>query len=151
MTKINTSRCLLGGIVAAVIIDVIEGAVNGALLKDDWAAAMKALGKSGEIPGAAIAIYNLGGLLVGIIGVWLACALISRYGSNSTTAAKAGLVVWALFSGIPNMMLMPSGVIPGSLMGYAVVTDFIAILLGVMMGARLYREEPAPIGSAAHA
>jgi hypothetical protein len=151
MTKINTGRCLLGGIVAALIIDVMEGVVNGAVLKADWAATMKALGKSGEVSGGAIAIYNVGGLLVGIIGVWLACALISRYGSNSTTAAKAGLVCWALFSAIPNLMLLPSGVIPGHLMAYAVFTDFLALMLGIMMGARLYREEPAPVASTAHA
>ena len=96
MTKINTGRALLGGVVAALIINLIEWVMNGVVLKADWEAAMQALGKSGEVTGLAIAIYNIGGLLEGIIGVWLYCALISRYGAGSTTAAKAGLVVWAL-------------------------------------------------------
>src|SRR5690349_6239113 len=98
MKKINTARALLGGFVAAVIINLIEGVMNGAVLKDDWKAAMVALGKPGEVTGAAIALYNVGGLLYGIIGVWLYCALIGRYGAGSKTAAKAGLVVWALAS-----------------------------------------------------
>jgi len=151
MTKINTGRALLGGIVAAVIIDLIEGVMNGVVLKNDWAAAMQALGRPTEVTGTAIAIYNFGGLLYGIIGVWLASALISRYGGSSITAAKAGLVVWALASALPNLMLTPSGMIPGPLMASAVVTDFIAMLLGIMMGARLYREAESPVAQAAHA
>ena len=51
MRKINTGRALLGGIVAALIINVIEGVMNGVVLKEDWKAAMVALGKSGEVTG----------------------------------------------------------------------------------------------------
>jgi hypothetical protein len=151
MKKINTSRALLGGIVAAIIIDLIEGVINGAVLKTDWAAAMQALGKSGEVTGSAIAIYNIVGVLEGIIGVWLYAALISRYGAGSKTAAKAGLVIWALVSVLPSMLWMPSGIVPGTLMGYAVFADFLAIMLGVTMGALLYREEGVPVVQAAHA
>src|ERR1700733_6125258 len=151
MNKINVGRALLGGIVAAVIIDLIEGVMNGIVLKGDWAAAMQALGKSGEVTGGDIAIYNIGGLLYGIIGVWLYCALISRYGKGSTTSAKAGLVVWALTSALPMLMLLPAGILPSRLMAFSVVVDFIAILLGVTMGALLYREESVPLAQPAHA
>ena len=151
MKNINTGRALLGGIVAAVIIDLIEGVMNGAVLKNDWAAAMTALGKSGEVTVAAIALYNIVGLLEGIIGVWLYAALVSRYGLGSTTAAKAGLVMWALVSALPGLMWLPAGLIPGRLMTIVVVVDFIAILLGVTMGALLYREENAPLAQAARA
>jgi hypothetical protein len=149
--KINTGRALLGGIVAAVIIDVIEGVMNGVVLKNDWATAMQALGKSGEVTVAAIGLYNLVGLLEGIIGLWLYAALVSRYGLGSTTAGKAGLVMWALVSALPGLLMLPSGLLPGRLMAFGVVVDFIAILLGVTMGALLYREENAPLSQAARA
>ena len=151
MQKINTRRALLGGIVAALIINLIEGVMNGVVLKNDWSAAMQALGKSGELSGGAIAIYNIGGLLYGIIGVWLYCALIARYGSGSKTSAKAGLVLWALTSALPMLMWVPTGVLPAHLMTMSVVIDFIAILLGVTMGALLYREEPIPLARPVHA
>ena len=93
MKQINTGRALIGGLVAAVIIDLIEGVMNGVVLKNDWASAMQALGRSGEVTGGAIALYNIVGLLEGIVGVWLYAALVSRYGLGSTTAAKAGLVM----------------------------------------------------------
>jgi hypothetical protein len=148
LKQINTGRALLGGIVAAVIINLIESVMNGAVLKNDWAEAMQALGKSGEVTSYAITIYMIGGLLEGIVGVWLYAALVSRYGMGSTTAGKAGLVVWALVSAIPNLMMLPSGLIPSRLMTFGVVVDFIAILLGVTMGALLYREKNAPIAQA---
>lgn len=151
MKKINTGRVLLGGIVAAVIIDLIEGVMNGVVLKNDWAAAMQALGKSGEVTGAAIGLYNLVGVLEGIIGVWLYAALVSRYGTGSTTAGKTGLVVWALVSALPGLLMLPSGLIPGRLMTFGVVVDFISILLGVTMGALLYREENAPVAQTVRA
>jgi hypothetical protein len=151
MKKINTGRALLGGIVAAAIIDLIEGVTNGVVLKPDWAAAMQALGKSGEVTGGAIGIYNLGGLLYGIIGVWLYSALISRYGAGSPTAAKAGLVVWALTSALPMLMMMPAGLLPARLMTIGVIVDFLAILLGVTLGALLYREEDMPMARSAGA
>ncbi len=151
MKQINTSKALLGGLVAAGIIDIIESVMNGVVLKADWAAVMTAIGKPSEVTGGAITIYMIGGLLEGVIGVWLYAALVSRYGMGSATAAKAGLVVWVLVSAIPGMMAMPSGIFPGRLMTIGSITDFIAILLGVMIGALLYREENAPVAQPARA
>ncbi len=151
MKPINTGRALFGGIVAALIINVIETVMNGVVLKGDWAAAMQALGKSGDVTGNAIAIYMICGLLEGIIGVWLYSALVSRYGIGSATAGKAGLVVWALVSGIPNLMMMPAGLIPGRLMSMGSLVDFVSILLGITMGALLYREQHAPFAHPARA
>ena len=100
---------------------------------------------------AAIGLYNIVGLLEGIIGVWLYAALVSRYGTGSTTAGKAGLVVWALVSGLPGLMWLPAGLLPGRLMTFGVIVDFIAILLGITMGALLYRDESAPLAQVVHA
>lgn len=151
MKAINTRRALLGGVVAAVIINVIETVMNGIVLKNDWASAMQALGKSGEVTGYAITIYMMAGLIEGIIGVGLYAALTSRYGTGSPTAAKAGLVIWALASVIPSLMWLPAGILPGRMSAFVVVVDFIAILLGVTMGALLYREENAPLAKTARA
>lgn len=144
MKPINTVRALLGGVVAGLIIDVIEGVMNGSVLKNDWAAAMQALGRSGDMTGFGYAIYMFAGLLEGIVGVWLYSALVSRYGMGSTTAGKAGLVLWATVSAIPGILALPTGLFPSRLMTISVVVDFIAMLLGVTMGALLYREEGAP-------
>lgn len=144
MKQINTGRIILGGVVAALIINVIEWVINGVVLKAQWAAAMQSLNRPSDVTGFAIAVYNIIGLLEGIIGVWLYAAISSRYGAGPVTRAKAGLVTWTLVSLIPNLGILASHLLPGHLMMFSVVVDFVAILLGVTMGAVLYREEEAP-------
>jgi hypothetical protein len=151
MKQMNVGRIILGGVVAAVIINAIEWVMNGVVLKADWAAAMQSLNRPTDVSGFAVAVYNIIGLLEGIIGVWLYAAISRRYGSGPITRAKAGLVTWALVSLIPSLGMLASNLLPGHLMTMAVVVDFVAILLGVTMGAILYREEAAPIANAATA
>jgi len=151
MKQMNVGRIILGGVVAAVIINAIEWVINGVVLKADWAAAMQSLNRPPEVTGFAVAVYNIIGLLEGIIGVWLYAAISVRYGSGPITRAKAGLVTWTLVSLIPSLGMLASNLLPGHLMTMAVVVDFVAILLGVTMGAILYREEAAPIANAATA
>lgn len=146
MKPINAGKALLGGAVAALIINVIESAMMGGYLKQDWANALTALGRPGTVTGGAIAIYWSCGLLEGIIAVWLYAALVSRYGTGSKTAAKAGLVVWTLVSVLPNLSQIPAGLLPSRLVTICVLTDFFAILLATTFGALLYREEGAPSG-----
>ena len=52
---------------------------------------------------------------------------------------------------LPTLMWVPAGILPNRLMTFTVLVDFIAILLGVTMGALLYREESAAIPQAARA
>ena len=151
MKQVNVGRIILGGVVAALIINAIEWVINGVVLKADWEAAMQSLNRPTEVSGFAIAVYNIIGLLEGIIGVWLYAAISGRYGSGPITRAKAGLVTWTLVSLIPNLGLLPSHLLPGRLMMFTSVVDFVAILLGITMGAILYREEAAPIANAATA
>jgi hypothetical protein len=151
MKQINVGRIILGGVVAAVIINAIEWVMNGVVLKADWAAAMQSLNRPTDVSGFAIAIYNIVGLLEGIVGVWLYAAISGRYGSGPITRAKAGLVTWTLASLIPNLGILAANLLPGRLMMFASIVDFVAILLGVTMGAILYREESAPIANAATA
>jgi hypothetical protein len=147
----NTGRIVLGGVVAALIINVIEWVMNGVVLKADWATAMQTLNRPVDVSSFAVAVYNIIGVLEGIIGVWLYAALSGRYGFGAATRAKAGLVIWVLASFIPNLGMLPSGLFPGRLMAFSVVIDFLAILLGVTMGAVLYREENTPAARTAHA
>ena len=44
MGKINCTRVLFGGLLAAVIINAVEFFINDLVLARDWEAAMKALG-----------------------------------------------------------------------------------------------------------
>ena len=52
MGKINLQRVIIGGLVAGVVLNVVDFVLFGVVLKDDMAAAMQALGKA---PGSALA------------------------------------------------------------------------------------------------
>ena len=40
MSKINYQRVILGGLLAGLIIDIVEWLVNGVIFAGDWAAVM---------------------------------------------------------------------------------------------------------------
>ena len=48
MGKINLGRVILGGLVAGVIINLVEGVVNAGFLQQQWAEAAKAIGLSAD-------------------------------------------------------------------------------------------------------
>src|SRR5437588_1440188 len=94
MAHTNRVRVVLGGLLAGVVINVVEFVTNGVVLKADWGQAMQALGKPAVPSGSAIAIYNVWGFLVGIAAVWIYAAIRTRYGAGAGTAARAGIAGW---------------------------------------------------------
>jgi len=75
MSKINWGRVIGGGLLAGLVINVVEFLVNGLWLAADWGAAMKALGMSGEYGTAQVVVFNLWGFAMGIFAVWLYAAI----------------------------------------------------------------------------
>lgn len=143
MRHTNRGRVLLGGLVAGLIINIIEYVTQGVLLRNDWANAMQALGKSPVVSGKAILIFNLWGFLVGIAAVWLYAAIRSRYGAGPGTALRAGFAVWFMASFLVNLANYPMGLFPVLLIVLPSLAEFIAIELATLVGALMYKEEPA--------
>ena len=90
MDKINWQRVILGGLLAGVIINVVEWVVNGLIFAGDWASVMKDLNRSGTFSPKQIVALNLWGFLTGIAMIWLYAAIRPRYGAGPKTAACAG-------------------------------------------------------------
>jgi hypothetical protein len=59
MRKINMGRVILGGVIAGVIINAIEGVMNGVILQPQWSEAAKAIGRSGAISAKQIVAFNV--------------------------------------------------------------------------------------------
>jgi len=96
MRQLNWNRVLLGGIVAGLIIDVVQWLLNGVFLGSDWRQAMQALGKPlVETPARGL-FYILLGLAYGILAIWAYASIRPRYGAGPITALYAGLGVWLL-------------------------------------------------------
>jgi hypothetical protein len=141
--RINMSKVLVGGIVAAVVLIVIDFITYKYVFGTRMAAEMDAYH-----PGASTAMSVSTGiitmvvndLITGILLVWLYAAIRPRFGPGPRTAVYAAIFVWilgALFSyGYLSMGMMSSGL----WWEYGIVW-LIVLLIAGQAGAKLYSEE----------
>ena len=142
MTSINWNRVLLGGLVAGVIIDISEGVLDGVFLAEDWANAMKALGKP-EISGSSIAAFNVMGLAIGIFTIWMYAAIRPRFGAGPKTALGAGLATWVIGYVLPSVAPAVMHLYSRRLVAIGVAVGLVEVLVASVAGAYLYKEEIA--------
>src|SRR5215467_8559108 len=143
MAHTNRVRVILGGLLAGVVINVVEYLTNGVILKGAWGQVMTSLGKPGDISAGAIAIFNLWGFLLGIGSVWIYAAIRPRYGAGPGTAVRAGLASWALAVFLANLSNYPLGLFPTRLLVVSSIVALIEIVVATLVGAWLYKEEAA--------
>jgi hypothetical protein len=143
MAHTNRGRVILGGLVAGLIINVVEYITNGVVLRDSWSKAMQALGKPAELSAGAIMIFNIWGFLLGIAAVWLYAAIRPRYGVGPNTAIRAGLVTWAIAVFLTNLGNYPLGLFPTRLLVITSIVSLIEMMVATLVGAWLYKEEGA--------
>src|SRR5438094_9816919 len=98
MPGINVGRVIVGGLLAGVVIDVVDGLTNGAVLGARWADETKRLGidMSGGAQSQSLTGWLTSGILCGIVLVWLYASIRPRYGPGPKTAVIAGLAGWLI-------------------------------------------------------
>ena len=142
MEKINWGRVILGGLVAGVVINIVEFVLYGVILMDEWQAAMAALGKAEQAEGMWVyMVYILMGFAFGLLALWVYAAIRPRVGPGPKAAICAGLTVWALAYLMPTIGFLPSGLFPAGLMFTGVAVGVVEVPLATVIGAWLYREE----------
>jgi hypothetical protein len=148
MAHTNRGRVVLGGLLAGVVINIIEYVTNGVILKADWAEAMQALGKSPVISAKAVVIFNIWGFLAGIAAVWMYAAMRSRYGAGLGTALRAGCAAWFLASFLVNLANYPLDLFPVRLIVLPSLAEFIAFELATILGGWTYKEAESTVRTA---
>jgi hypothetical protein len=142
MGNINWGRMVLGGIVAAVILFIVDYIVNGVILTQQWTDAMAALGKPAVGPSATlfilVAIVNL---LIGLTALWIYTGIRPRYGASVQTAIYAGLATWVLVAVVGNLALSIAGLLPAGILWTTAIVSLFAIPIATVAGAYLYKEE----------
>jgi len=152
MAHTNRARVVLGGLLAGLVINIIEFLTHGVILATAWSQAMQALGKPAGGPSTgAIVMFNIMGFALGIASVWVYAAIRPRYGAGPTTAFRAALAVWAIGAVLPNLGTYAIGIFPTRLLAIATVASLVDILIGTLAGAKVYTEQPAQIARAAGA
>lgn len=141
----NTSKVLVGGLAAGVVLNVIDFITNMYILGDRMKAEMNAVAPGladKMMTGGAIAGYVIMDFVIGIMLVWLYAAIRPRFGPGPKTAVYGALFVWLLF-GIAYSGYLMSGMMSGSTFTMGSVIALINVLLASWLGARLYTEGPA--------
>jgi hypothetical protein len=142
MGNINWGRMILGGVVAAVILFIVDWVLNGYILMSQWTAAMTALGRPEMVPSASlfimVAIVNL---LIGLTALWIYTGIRPRYGASVQTAIYAGLATWVLAYVVGNLALAIAGLIPAGILWTTAIVGLIAVPVATVAGAYLYKEE----------
>ena len=151
MGKINLSRVILGGLLAGVVINIVEGVVNGGLLATDWADTMSTLHQH-SVSTRQIIAFNVWGFAIGILTVWLYAAMRPRYGAGLRTAALAGVFMWTLGFALANFAPVILHLFPLSLVATSLAVELPEMILAAIAGAWIYKEAAeAPKVAAARA
>lgn len=142
---VNTKKVLIGGLVAGVVINVIDFALNtfilGARMKAETDAFKPGLSDQ-MMQGNAIVSYVIMDLALGFALIWTYAAIRPRFGPGMRTATYAAVLFWLLAliftAGYRQMGIMSSGL--WWTFAFAGLVNF---LLAAWAGAKIYSEGPA--------
>jgi hypothetical protein len=139
MGKINMQKVLIGGLIAGLVLNVIDTVLYGVVLKAQMAAAMQALGKP-AMSNAQIPWFVFLDFVAGVFLVWLYAAIRPRFGAGPGTAAKAGVAAWFVGSLLVNLFMWPSQMMPQNLTIITTLASLVVWPLAAVVGAKFYTE-----------
>jgi hypothetical protein len=140
MNKINFGRVLLGGLLAAVVLNIGETVLNVVVLGKQMREMAIQHNFPPDPPGSAIAVAVCMTFVMGFVLVLGYACIRTRLGAGPKTALIAGLFAWFsvyLYAGLINSVFfgIPSGTIVLML-----VWGLVQYSLAALAGASLYKE-----------
>jgi len=140
MSKINTGRVILAGLVAGLVINVIDFVVNVPILGKQWADATQALGVKLEQVNVQSAVGWIAmDFIAGLFTAWLYAAIRPRFGAGAGTGLRAGVATWFIIH-VALGSLVWNGLYPLSLAVASTAGALVAMLAGGWVAGRLYSE-----------
>lgn len=141
----NTGKVLIGGIVAGVVMNVIDFIVNMFIVGDRMKAETEAFkpGLSDQMMSTSTMVsYIVMDFVLGFALIWTYAAIRPRFGPGIKTASYAAILFWILagifLSGYLHMGMMSSG-----LWFTFAVLGLVNFLLSAWAGAKFYTEDAA--------
>ena len=142
MAAINTGRVIVGGLVAGLIINVVEFVMNMFVLAGDMKAVYEKMGMA-EPGGAVIGGYVVLAFVLGLLLAWLYAAIRPRFGAGPKTAAIAALALWVGAALVPVVGWVMMGTYPMRLAIIGLVYGFVEFLIGALAAGAIYQEKAA--------
>ncbi len=139
MGTINVGRWVMGGVVAGILIWIIEGLAS-ALYMEQMQAAMEAHGLSMEMSAGVWVLSVVVSLLAGLVLVFFYAAARPRFGPGPRTAV---IVAVALFVGGYLLSLVGYhmlGLFPDTMLVTWGIIGLVEWILATLAGGWIYRE-----------
>jgi hypothetical protein len=85
--------------------------------------------------------FDLLGIVVGIVTIWIYAAVRPRLGPGLGTAIRVGVVVWIISVLVPNASFMyVAKLFPKGVTLYTTLGGLVEVVVGTIVGAWLYKE-----------
>jgi hypothetical protein len=141
MSKINWSRLIIGGLVAAIIMFVTDGFFHEKVAKADWQAVyagLRAVEPSAHsVSLVYFAIFELGR---GMISLLLYATMRTHFGAGPKTAVLAAIAGWIAFSLTGPAQFIPLGFFSTALWLKVGVFHLITSIIATLAGAAIYKD-----------
>jgi hypothetical protein len=141
MPKINWTRLIIGGFVAAVIMFMTDGFFHEKLVSADWKAVYAAL-KAAEPQEnmSSMAYFALFELGRGMITLLLYATLRAFCGAGPKTAVCAAIAGWIAFSLTTPAQFIPLGFLSNALWLKMCAFQLVTSIVATLAGAALYKD-----------
>lgn len=143
MSGINLGRVILGGLVAGLIINVVEAVLNQFLMVDAIQQAMAARNLAMPDDPMSLGIFIAYGFVFGIALIFVYAAIRPRFGAGAKTAVYAGVIVWFIGGFLVSVLMATMGIFPAGLLTIGAVVGLVETCVAAVAGAALYQEGAA--------
>lgn len=140
MGKINMPKVLVAGLIAGLVLNVLDFLAYGVIFAKTFPMQPGVTGLLG-IPMAVW--YAIVDFLYGIVLLYLYAAIRPRFGAGPRTAVTAGVLMWVMIGLLHALGESPTAIAMGAPRAIYTVGTLIALVtlpLGALAGAKFYSE-----------
>ena len=140
MGKINWGRVVVGGLLAGVVLNIVDWLFYGVMMKQELAAAMQALGKQPGAMDSLVPLFVTLDFVTGIALLWVYAAIRPRFGAGAKTAVIAGVAVWFFVGLLHALGEGPMGLFPQKVYTVGTIVALVQYAVAGAVGAYVYKE-----------
>src|SRR5207248_8714963 len=136
MGKNNWGRVVVGGLLAGVVLNIVDFVFFGVIMKQAIDAAMQAR------PGAMDSLVPLFVVLDFVYGIgvlWVYAAIRPRFGAGAKTAVIAGVAVWFFAGLLHSVGEGPMGLFPQQMYTVGTIVELVKYAVAGAVGAYVYK------------
>jgi hypothetical protein len=143
MDQINTTRLLIGALIAGVIYFILDGVIHGAILGPEHEAVIVNAGKQVENDPTAYGYFALFDFGKGLVAMLFYVMARARLGAGPVTAVWAGVFAWFAVEVLPALAQMPFPFYGKWFFVKVMALELVPMIAGAVAGAWVYREDAA--------